>query len=223
MKHGAYFCMIQHMKKMPDYKASLKILRKDQVIASLIKKHGAPDIASWHGNISVFESLLRSIVFQQLSGHAARAIHARLLALFPGKPSPAALLKIRAPKLRACGLSVQKVAYVRDLARRFIDGTVDEKKFAKMTSDEIIEHLVAVKGVGVWTAQMLLIFNQHRLDILPWGDLAIRKGFQKVYGLKKEPTKKEMEKIAAPWRAHASVASWYLWREMDTQKKETGA
>ncbi len=212
--------MMPSMAKAPDYSLSLKVLKKDPKMAALIKKYGAPGISEWHGKISVFESLLRSIVYQQLSGYAAAAIHGRVLALLPGKPSPEALLKVRAPKLRACGLSIQKIEYVRDLAKKHADGTIDEKLFKKMSSEEIVQHLVAVKGIGEWTAHMLLIFNLHRTDILPVGDLAIRKGFQKVYGLKREPKKKDMERIATPWRTHASVASWYLWREMDERKKK---
>lgn len=209
------------MAKTIDYTDSLKALKKDPVMRALITRHGAPNIATYYGTISMFEALLRAIVYQQLSSKAAGAIHARVVALFPRKkPTPALLLKIRAPKLRACGLSIAKIEYVRDLARKFLDGSVAEKKFPKMTSEEIIDHLVAVKGIGEWTAQMMLIFKLHRFDILPVGDLAIRKGFQKAYALKQEPTGKDMEKIAGQWRDHASVASWYLWREMDGMKKQ---
>jgi len=204
-----------------DFSASVLFLKKDKHFASLIKKHGPPEIEKYHGKLNVFHSLLRSIIYQQLSGRAAATILARVVALFPdSKPTPEALLKIRAPRLRKAGLSSQKVSYVRDLAKKCIDGTVDQKRFPKMTSEEIIEHLTAVKGIGVWTAQMLLIFTLHRLDILPTGDLGIRKGFQSVYGLKAMPTAKEMEKLAAPWRAHASVASWYLWRVADGSKEK---
>lgn len=211
--------------KHPDLEPSYKILRKDKKMAPLLRRHGPANLADRQGNVTIFESLLRSIIYQQLSGYAAAAIHARVLALFPGgKPTPQALLNPPAggptPKrLRGCGLSIAKITYVRDLAKKCIDGTIVEKKFPKMTSAEIVEHLVQVKGIGEWTAQMMLIFKLHRLDILPVGDLAIRKGFQKIYGLKKTPGKKEMEMLALPWRDHASVASWYLWADMDTRKK----
>lgn len=187
-------------------------------MAALIKKYGPPDLSRYHGSIDVFAALLRSIIYQQLSGFAAAAIHTRVLALFPAqKPSPRHVRKISATKLRAAGLSVQKIAYVRDLAQRFLDGTIDPRRFPRMSSDEIVEHVVQVKGVGEWTAHMLLIFSLRRSDILPVGDLAIRKGFQRVYGLRTTPTKQRMERIARPWREHASIASWYLWREMDTR------
>ncbi len=206
------------MGKRPDYTESLKALRKDAKMAALVKKHGVPDLTRYHGPLNIFESLLRSIIFQQLSGKAARAIHARVLALFPtgSRPAPKVLLKIPAKKLRAAGLSISKISYLRDLAEKCLDGSIDEKRIPAMASDEIIEHLVAVKGVGTWTAQMVLIFTLHRLDILPTGDLGIQKGFQKVYGLRALPKPRHMERLAKPWRDHASVGSWYLWRAVDT-------
>ncbi|HVM73598.1 MAG TPA: DNA-3-methyladenine glycosylase 2 family protein [Candidatus Paceibacterota bacterium] len=208
------------MKK--DVAAALTKLKKEPYFRPLIKKYGSPEIDRYHGKIDVFHALLRSIVYQQLSGRAAATILARVVALFPdGTPTPEALLKIRRPRLRKAGLSGQKVEYVRDLAKKCIDGTVDQKLFNKMTSDEIIEHVTAVKGIGTWTAHMLLIFSLNRLDILPVGDLAIRKGFQVVYKLQALPNEKEMEKLAKDWRAHASVASWYLWRVADEAKKST--
>lgn len=209
-----------HPMKQPDLTGALKVLKSDPRMARLMKRYGRPDLTRYHKmSRTLFASLVRSIVYQQVSGHAARAIHARVVALFPGgKPTPEQLLKIRAPQLRKAGLSVQKIAYVKDLAKKCLDGTIDEKQFAQMSSQEIIEHLVAVKGIGEWTAQMMLIFKLYRLDILPVGDLAIRKGFQKIYGLKKEPDRKTMERLATPWRAYATVASWYLWRAMDEAK-----
>jgi DNA-3-methyladenine glycosylase II len=203
-----------------DYSVSLKALRRDPRFSLLIKKYGPPDLSRYHSDSpGVFQALLRSIIYQQLSGHAARAIHARVLALFPkNTPTPELLLKVRAPKLRAAGLSIQKITYVRDLAKRYMDGTIDPKKFPKMTSEEIVEHLVAVKGVGEWTAHMVLIFTLGRLDILPVGDLAIQKGFQSVYRMRKLPTKKQMAKAAASWRGHESIASWYLWKVADGMK-----
>ncbi len=202
-----------------DYAASLAHLKKDPHFAPLIKKYGLPEIDRYHGKIDVFHALLRSIIYQQLSGKAAATILGRVETLFPdNRPMPETLLKIRAPRLRKAGLSMQKIGYVRDLALKIIDGTVDQRKFSKMTSDEIIEHVTAVKGIGEWTAHMLLIFSLNRLDILPTGDLGIRKGFQSVYGLKKLLTAKEMEKLARDWRTHASVAAWYLWRVADERK-----
>lgn len=196
---------------------SLKVLKKHSHFAPLIKKHGPPDFTRYHGRARIFTAILRSIISQQISTKAAAAIHGRFLALFPKSgPTPDLLLKMPVAKLRAVGLSAQKVAYMRDAAAKFKDGTINPRKFPHMTSDEIIEHLVAIKGVGDWTAHMLLIFTLQRPDILPTGDLGIRKGFQKVFKLRTLPDHKRMETLAKDWREHASVASWYLWRVVDT-------
>lgn len=163
-----------------------------------------------------FTALVRSIVYQQLSGKAAGTILARLLAYFPGeKPTPALMLKLTEAKLRKAGLSGQKISYLKDLSKRFLDGTIEPKKFPKMSDQEIREHLIAVKGIGVWTADMFLMFTLHRPDVLPTGDLAIQKGFQKVFGLKTRPNAKKMEKLAQEWVPHRTVASFYLWRSVD--------
>lgn len=196
--------------------ASLKALRAHPHFGPLIKKYGPPDFSRYHGRSRIFTAILRSIISQQISTKAAASIRTRFLALFPKSgPTPDLLLKIPPAKLRAVGLSRQKVAYMRDAALKFKDGTINPRRFSRMSSDEIIEHLVAIKGVGVWTAQMLLIFTLRRPDILPTLDLGIRKGFQAVFNLREMPTHEKMEKIAQDWRSHASVASWYLWRVID--------
>lgn len=202
--------------RQPDFPDSLKALRRYPEFRALIAKHGPPELARYHGKRTIFGSLLRSIIYQQLSGKAAAAIHGRVLALFPAaNPTPEVLATIRTEELRAAGLSASKVVYVRDLARAFSDGSINERALRRKSSDEIIETLTAIKGVGVWTVQMLLIFTLYRPDILPTDDLGIRKGFKKVFKLRELPTRKEMEKIAAPWRAHATAASWYLWRSLE--------
>jgi DNA-3-methyladenine glycosylase II len=131
-------------------------------------------------------------------------------------------------KIRSAGLSGQKASYIKDLAEKFSDGTIKHRSLHRMTSAELIEHLIQVKGVGVWSAHMFLLFTLNRPDILPTGDLGIRKGFQAVYGLKELPGHAQMEKLAKEWRAYASVASWYLWRAADSARpkpraKEGGA
>jgi 3-methyladenine DNA glycosylase/8-oxoguanine DNA glycosylase len=201
------------------FPVSEKALRKHSVFRPIIKKHGPVVIGPERARRTVFDSLLRAIVYQQISGKAAASILARVEALFPAaKPTPALLLKMPDAKLRGAGLSGQKTSYVKDLAKKCLDGTIDEKRFPRMSSEEIIEHLVQVKGIGVWTAQMLLIFTLHRPDILPTGDLGIQKGFRALYRLRSLPDKKRMEKLAKPWREHASAASWYLWHIADSAK-----
>ncbi len=196
---------------------AVKHLSKQVQFRRLIRAHGYPDFSTYFPKVGgVFGAIVRSVTYQQISGKAADAIYGRATELFPRKtPTPARLLALSDAELRACGYSAQKIAYLRDAALKFADGTVNPRRFPKMTSEEIIEHFVQIKGVGIWTAHMVLIFTLHRLDILPTGDLGIKKGFQKVYNLKSLPTHAEMEKLARPWRAYASIASWYLWRAVD--------
>jgi DNA-3-methyladenine glycosylase II len=200
---------------------SLEVLKRDKRFARLIKKHGKPTLSRYFPTASgVFQALLRSIIYQQLSGKAAASIHARFVALYPRKrPTPARVLATPVRALRTCGLSEAKVKYMKDVARKFADRAVNYRAFSDMSSEEIADHLCEIKGVGEWTAHMLLIFTLNRPDILPTGDLGIRKGFRELYGLRKLPNKKQMERLATPWRAHASVASWYLWRIADEKKR----
>lgn len=195
---------------------SVKHLSRDARLGAFIKKHG-PIAHSRRHTTNTFQSLARSIVYQQLSGKAAATILARFIALFPDKkfPSPEDVTGIPTRKLRSAGLSGQKAAYLKDLARRFNDGTIEPKKFPRMTDAEIIEHVTRVKGIGEWTAHMFMMFTLGRPDVLPTGDLGIRKGFQKLFGLKTLPSPKTMERLAQGWKGHRTVASLYLWRLVD--------
>jgi len=200
---------------------NLKKLLADKKIAPLVKKFGEPNLSDRKGTRGMFEALLRSIIHQQLAGAAARTIHARFLVLFPRKkPTPELVLAKSDSELRSVGLSAMKVSYVKDLALKFKENTVPYRKFKTMKSDEIVEHLTKIRGVGEWTVHMFLIFTLNREDILPVGDLAIRKSFEKVYGLKKTPTRRDMERLAEPWREQASLVSWYFWRLADELKKK---
>ena len=201
--------------------------------ALLIKKHGIPDLK--RGN-DPFQALCRSIIYQQVSGKAAATVFARFVALFPMSapsahtgeyfpssarfPTPTEVAAMPIEKLRSVGLSGQKAAYIKDLAEKFAGGVVKHDVLHTMKNEEIIEHLTQIKGVGVWTVQMFLIFTLNRLDVLPTGDLGIQKGFQIVYKLRKLPSAAHMERLAKPWREHASVASWYLWRAADGAKAQ---
>ncbi len=208
-----YYAFMKHQS----IEASVRHLKKDARFASLIKKHGTPDLK--RGN-NPFQALVRSIIYQQLSGKAAGTIYKRFLAIFPTKrfPTPEEVKKVNVAKLRTAGISNQKASYLHDLADKFSNGTIKRRTLHTMTSAELVEHLVQVKGIGEWTVHMFLIFTLNRPDVLPTGDLGIKKGFQIVYNLKKLPEKKQMEQLAAPWREHASVASWYLWRAADDAK-----
>ena len=206
-----------------DLKKTTKILKRDKHFAPLIKKYGLPDLKR---KGKPFQALVRAIIGQQVSGAAARSIMARFVGLFPaGKfPTPEMVRAMSLEKMRAAGLSGQKSSYIKDLAEKFSDGTIRHRSLHRMPTEEIIEHLVQVKGIGVWTAHMFLLFTLNRPDVLPTGDLGIRKGFQIVYGLKSLPDHAKMERLAKEWRAHASAASWYLWRAADEAKvkKPTG-
>jgi DNA-3-methyladenine glycosylase II len=202
---------------MQDLTESLEVLGRDKRMAALIATHGPADIVR---GAKPFEALVRSIIHQQVSGAAAATISARFRALYPKGvfPTPEAVRDTPAQKLREAGLSGQKASYIVDLATKFADGTIKHKQLRTMQTAELIEHLVQVKGIGVWSAHMFLIFTLGRLDVLPVGDLGVRKGFQAVYNLAEMPSAAEIEKLAKPWRAHASVAAWYLWRAADAQK-----
>jgi DNA-3-methyladenine glycosylase II len=205
---------------MKDLDIALKALKKDKRFAALIKKHGVPDLKR---KGKPFQALTRAIIGQQVSGAAARTIYARFLSLFPkGQfPTPESVGKLSLEQMRAAGLSGQKSSYIKDLAEKFSDGTIRHRSLHRMTTEELIPHLVQVKGVGVWTVHMFLIFTLNRPDVLPTGDLGIRKGFQVVYGLKDLPEHVHMEKLAKEWRPYASIASWYLWRAADEKKSKT--
>ena len=210
------------MGKRNIFGSSIRSLRRDKRFAALIKKHGPPDLTRGKDH---FQALMRSIIRQQVSGAAANTIHARFLALFPparpgkGKsPTPEMVRALSIAKMRAAGLSGQKASYIKDLAEKFSDGTIKHRVLHKMESADIVEHLTQVKGIGVWSVHMFLIFTLNRLDVLPTGDLGIRKGFQILYKLKGLPSHEEMERLAQPWRTHASLASWYFWRVADEAK-----
>jgi len=167
-----------------------------------------------------YESLLRAIVYQQLAGKAAEAIFGRVKALGAnGFPTPEEITALDAAKLRGAGLSRQKIAAVKDLAAKTLDGTVPPLAvLRRMTEVEIRERLVQVRGIGEWSVQMFLMFRLGRPDVLPIKDLGIQKGFQIVYGHKKMPKPQFILEYGERWRPYRSIASWYLWRAVDTKK-----
>ena len=167
---------------------------------------------------------MRSIVYQQLNGNAAATIFARLQAAAKADPlTPESILRLRPARMRSLGLSGQKMKYIRELARMTRDGEVNFEQCAALEDDAVVEHLTRVKGVGVWTVHMFLMFALRRHDVLPTGDFGIRMAMKKAYGLEDLPKPAEMEKIAAPWRPYSSVACWYLWRSLEVKKEEAGA
>jgi DNA-3-methyladenine glycosylase II len=160
-----------------------------------------------------YQSLLRAILYQQLAGAAAAAIERRFLALYGGRvPEPDELLATPPEALRAVGLSRQKASYLHSLAGHAATGQLELRRLARASDDEVIEAVTAVKGIGRWTADMLLMFCLGRPDVLPVGDLGIQRVMMELYGLPKLPDAKRMLAIAEPWRPYRSAGTWYLWR-----------
>ena len=185
----------------------------DPVMARLIGEIGQVSISLRPHR---FQSLVRAIVFQQLAGRAAQTIYERFVALFPGTrfPTPQQVLAIHPRRLRSAGLSRQKSRYIRDLARHVADGAINFRRFARMDDEEIIVELTRVKGIGRWTAEMFLMFNLGRPDVLPVDDLGFRNAVHRAYSLKKIPNGKELKEFGERWRPYRTVATWYMWRSL---------
>ncbi len=165
-----------------------------------------------------YETLVKSIVLQQLSGKVASVIFQRLVAAAGnGCLSPEAVLSLTPDQMRAIGLSRPKIAYIRDLAERTRAGEIDFETLEKLPDEEVLRRLTAVKGIGVWTVQMFLIFALRRVNVMPSGDLGIRAAVRKAYGFPELPKPSEVEKLAQKWRPYCTVASWYLWRSLEDQ------
>jgi DNA-3-methyladenine glycosylase II len=194
-------------------KALNHLKKSDPVLAEIIQRVGPYAIEYRE---PVFQTLVRSIVYQQLHGKAALTIFTRLATAAKADPlTPESILKLRPARMRKLGLSGQKMTYIRELARLTRAGEVDFEQCLTLEDGAVIEHLTRVKGVGVWTVHMFLIFALRRHDVLPTGDLGVRAAMKKAYALPDLPTPEEMEKLAAAWRPYCSVASWYLWRSLD--------
>ena len=228
-------------KRKPGYpvqQAVDELSAADPKLRRLIERAG-PFQLRISGSLSPFEALTESIIYQQLHGKAAAAIHKRLLEGFEEvcgvgvHPSPEHLLECPTPQLRAAGLSANKTLALRDLAAKTLDGTVPTlARIRRMSDEAIIEHLTQVRGIGRWTVEMMLIFRLGRPDVLPVSDYGVRKGFALTFGKLKPadkvtptdlPKPAEMEKRAAKWHPWCSVASWYLWRACDLAKPAAAA
>jgi 3-methyladenine DNA glycosylase/8-oxoguanine DNA glycosylase len=202
------------MKPLFDSAAALAHLRIVDPRLAVVMDLARPCDLAPHRLGSLFDVLLRAIVYQQLNGRAASTILGRVQALFPGnRPTPQALLALGDEPLRAAGLSRNKLASIRDLAAKTLDGTVPTPARARLLSDaDLLARLTAVRGIGPWTVHMLLMFDLGRPDVLPTGDYGVRTGFQKLHRKRRQPTPAELERHARRWQPYRSVASWYLWR-----------
>ena len=195
-------------------KACRSLSRRDPVLRPLIRKVGPCELR-WRGE--PYRYLVRGVLYQQLAGAAASAIEGRFKAEFGGRiPAAKRLLEAPPQRLRAVGLSRQKAAAVRSIAAAFLDGTVSARRLPHMDDEEVIAAVTQIRGVGVWTAHMLLMFSLGRPDVLPVGDYGVRKAARDLYGLDELPSPGELEEIARSWQPYRSVASWYLWRHADT-------
>ncbi len=193
--------------------AERHLRRNDPVMRWVIQRVGP---CSYPLRRDRFGSLAHSIVYQQISGAAAQTILRRLVAALPdGKLTAAGLASFRPEQYRLAGVSKQKAGYLKSLAERSLEGELRLSQIGRLSDDEIIAELTRVKGIGVWTAQMFLMFSLGRPDVLPWDDLGVRQAIRKLYAFDEMPNRAESERIAAPWRPYASVASWYCWRSLD--------
>jgi DNA-3-methyladenine glycosylase II len=194
-------------------KAILALRSADPVLGGIIDAVGAYQIRYLEPD---FEALVKSIVYQQLSGKAAATIFGRLReAAGDGRLEPEALLRLTPARMRSIGLSKQKIAYIRDIASHTQAGVTNFEAMRRMKDDEVMQALTSLKGVGDWTAHMFLIFALRRKDVLPVGDLGIRVAVRKAYGLDEMPTPAEVTILGEKWRPYRTVASWYLWRSLE--------
>jgi DNA-3-methyladenine glycosylase II len=193
-------------------KAINHLKKSDSVMRAIIERVGP---CRMEFGEPVFHSLAEAIVYQQLNGKAAVTIFKRFMALSGEPVTPKGIMKLTDEQLRSVGLSKQKSSYLRDMAERATRGELNFTRLPEMADDEVIKHLTQVKGVGVWTAHMFLMFTLKRPNVLPTGDFGVQMAIKKHYNKRKMPKPVQMEKIAKPWEPYRSIACWYLWRSLD--------
>lgn len=200
--------------------AATHLSSHDPYLAQVIAQHGLCTIAP-HTNY--YQDLVESIIGQQLSVKAAATIRKRFVALFETFPEPQDILDMPVETLRTAGLSYQKATYIQDLARHVLEGKIQFGHLDSLANDEVIRELTAVKGIGEWTVHMFLMFCMGRLDVVAHGDLGIRNGAQKIYGLDHVPAPQEIDTLAEryQWQPYASIACWYIWQALDNEPSTT--
>ena len=202
----------RHAKNAPHRKAINHLKKADPVLAEIIKRVGP---CCMEFGEPTFHSLAEAILYQQLNGKAAVTIFNRFTALAGNPLTPRGILKLTDTQMREVGLSRQKTSYLRDLSEKTQAGLLEFDRMQEMTEEDVIAHLTQVKGVGVWTAHMFLMFTLRRPDILPTGDYGVQAAMKKHYKKRKWPKPDVMHKIAKPWAPYRSIACWYLWRSLD--------
>jgi DNA-3-methyladenine glycosylase II len=202
-----------------DYAEAIAHLSQaDPVLGGMMQQLGPCTLGADQTTGDLLACLCRAVIYQQLSGKAASAIQRKFLALYPTVdfPSAEAILQTPDETLRSAGISRSKAIYLKDVATHVAAGLPSLEQLAELDDEAIIQTLTAIKGIGRWSVQMLLIFRLHRWDVLPVDDLGIRAGIRKVYGLPELPDKKAVLRLGEPWQPYRTVASWYLWRSKDT-------
>jgi|RifCSP19_3_1023858.scaffolds.fasta_scaffold00239_10 DNA-3-methyladenine glycosylase II len=198
-------------------KKAFKFLKKDPKFAKIIMQVGDYNVKITKNR---YQSLVESIISQQLSGSAANSIIKKFRKLYKSKfPKPRDVIKTSDSKLRTTGLSKMKIVYIKELSKKIESKELNMRKISTQSDEQVIEVLTDVKGIGRWTAEMFLIFSLGRLDILPVGDLGLKKGIQSMYSLKELPEKEQIEQLAESWKPYRTVATWYLWKSL--QKFDT--
>ena len=200
--------------------AAAELATRDRVLKRMLRDHGAPDLHPPRPRRPHFAQLARMICYQQLAGRAAAAIHGRFEALFDGPPTPDAVLALPFEKLRGAGLSNAKATSIRDLAEKVEAGLVELDRVARLSDDKVVSELTLVRGIGVWTAHMFLMFQMGRLDVWPTLDYGVRSGFARMFDLDPMPTPKQLEPLGDPFRPYRSLVAWYSWRAVDTVTPE---
>jgi DNA-3-methyladenine glycosylase II len=197
----------------PEYwdRAKRALARRDPVLAGIMRRHPRVHLAA---RGEPFQTLARAIVGQQISVKAAQSVWNRVLAVAPGM-TPGEVLAVRRPRLRACGLSDRKTEYIADLARHFAEGAVHPHRWPDMEDEAVVAELVAVRGIGRWTAEMFLMFNLLRPDVYPLGDLGLLKAVRLTYFRGRDVPLSRIRKLGEQWTPWRSVATWYLWRSLD--------
>ena len=195
--------------------ATAEVAGRDRAMGRFIERAGPMKLRPSRGT-DVFTALASSILYQQLAGAAASAIHARFLALFDGHPTAEGVLAMNVDRLKSVGLSRNKAEAIRDLAAKVADGTVPTDGWPKLSDDEIVERITQVRGIGRWTVEMFLIFDLGRLDVWPVDDYGVRKGWARIYRLDELPKPKALMAEGDRFRPYRTVAAWYCWRAVDT-------
>jgi len=209
-------------RKVTPREAAHALAERDPVIARLLAETGPPSFPA--PTETHFGTLVRAVTFQQLAGPAARAIHGRLIAALDGDVAPEGLLALSDEALRAVGLSGAKVASLRDLSAKVLDGTVvlEPRRLARLSDADVVARLSEVRGIGRWTGEMFLLFQLRRLDVWPTGDLGVRRGYGLAWGVA-TPTPKQLDALGEPYHPYRSVVAWYCWRAAELYGKQAVA